>query len=319
MINKGSFIISLDFEMQWGMRDLPFAERYKRNILGVKFVIPKMVELFQKYDVKATFAVVGLLLCDSLEDIHRYSPSLKPGYTDKKLSPYENNYLETLSSKDDKYHTAYETIEYLKKQPNIEIGTHTFSHYYCWEEGQTQEEFEADLKAAMSISEEKGIQISSIIFPRNEVDEEYLRVCSKYGLSAYRGNPSKYFNRNGRFNRILRIIDTYINIHNDTTYSYSDIQRAYGVYNIKASRFLKPYSSKLSILDGLKIRRIKREMTFAAKNNRVYHLWWHPHNFGINQEQNLNMLEQILRHYSYLHDKYGMDSLSMNSVVNVIR
>ena len=52
-------------------------------------------------------------------------------------------------------------------------------------------------------------------------------------------------------------------------------------------------------------------MTFAAKNNRSYHLWWHPHNFGYFSEENMSYLEDILKHYSELKDKYGYESNSM--------
>ena len=30
----------------------------------------------------------------------------------------------------------------------------------------------------------------------------------------------------------------------------------------------------------LKMKRIKAQMTYAAKNDKLFHLWWHPHNFG---------------------------------------
>jgi peptidoglycan/xylan/chitin deacetylase (PgdA/CDA1 family) len=312
-MDNGSFVISLDFELLWGMRDLPDADLYKDSVLGVEPVISKMVNLFNKYNVSATFATVGLVLCNSRDEICQYAPKLTPNYKDKNLSPYERNYIENLSPENDKYHSAKSTVEYLKRQPNIEIGTHTFSHYYCWAEGQTVEEFEADICAAINISKAKGIILSSIVFPRNEVNDEYLKICAKYDIKSYRGNPTKFFNKKGYLNSIMRLIDTYVDVGNDTTYNYDEIKGDY-LFNIKASRFLRPYSKHWKLFDNLKIRRIKQEMTRAAKMNRVYHLWWHPHNFGINQKENLTMLEKILQHYLYLHKKYSMESLSMNGL-----
>ena len=52
-------------------------------------------------------------------------------------------------------------------------------------------------------------------------------------------------------------------------------------------------------------------MTKAAKTGSLYHLWWHPHNFGNNVEKNMKFLEEILKHYQYLSGKYGMVSLNM--------
>jgi hypothetical protein len=52
-------------------------------------------------------------------------------------------------------------------------------------------------------------------------------------------------------------------------------------------------------------------MKYAAKNNMTYHLWWHPHNFGINQDKNFVFLEQILLHYTMLHKRYNFESHTM--------
>jgi len=72
------------------------------------------------------------------------------------------------------------------------------------------------------------------------------------------------------------------------------------------------------LLESLKIRRIKKAMTYAAKNNLIYHLWWHPHNFGRNTEENLKNLKSILDHYKYLNDKYNFESLSMEEITGKI-
>ena len=52
-------------------------------------------------------------------------------------------------------------------------------------------------------------------------------------------------------------------------------------------------------------------MIQAAANGEVYHLWWHPHNFGYFLEENMLFLEQILTHYSSLKEKYNFESKSM--------
>jgi hypothetical protein len=84
--------------------------------------------------------------------------------------------------------------------------------------------------------------------------------------------------------------------------------------NIPGSCFLRPYNRKLSFLESLRISRIKNEMTAAAKKNAVYHLWWHPHNFGKDMDKNFAGLEKILDHFSTLNSKYGMQSLNMKEI-----
>jgi hypothetical protein len=57
-------------------------------------------------------------------------------------------------------------------------------------------------------------------------------------------------------------------------------------------------------------------MTHAAKKGEVYHLWWHPHNFGRNTEANFHFLEKVLKHFKRLKQEYGFKSLSMIQLAN---
>ena len=57
-------------------------------------------------------------------------------------------------------------------------------------------------------------------------------------------------------------------------------------------------------------------MSRAARTGTVYHLWWHPHNFGADLETNVRFLEAILDHYKRLADRYGMHSRSMTELAD---
>ena len=89
--------------------------------------------------------------------------------------------------------------------------------------------------------------------------------------------------------------------------------------NIPASRFFRPYNKRLSLLEPLKVLRIKNEIKYAARHGEVYHLWWHPHNFGANIEQNLKELETVLKCYQYCSGQYGMQSFSMKELKDYIQ
>ena len=52
-------------------------------------------------------------------------------------------------------------------------------------------------------------------------------------------------------------------------------------------------------------------MKKAAKKGRIFHLWWHPHNIGINTEKNLKNIKEIFDYYDELKNKYGMESKNM--------
>ena len=46
-MKKGYFVISLDYELMWGVRDSQTKESYGKNILGVKSAINEMLECFK--------------------------------------------------------------------------------------------------------------------------------------------------------------------------------------------------------------------------------------------------------------------------------
>ena len=108
-------------------------------------------------------------------------------------------------------------------------------------------------------------------------------------------------------------MDSYVNLTGFHCYDVEEIKKS-KPYNIPSSRFLRPYHSRLFFLEKLKLNRIKDAMTHAAKHNLVYHLWWHPHNFGINLDENINMLIKILSHYKYLNEKYRFESVTMENL-----
>ncbi len=311
------FVISLDFEVMWGVIDNSTPQGYGRtNVAHVPQVLDRVLDLFDKYEIHATIAPVGLLMHIDKQEAMRNIPATAPSYEQTNLSPYNNGYINAIEVENEHLYFVPQLIEKLKSYPNIELGTHTYCHYYCTAAGQTVEQFDADLERAVAISRAHGFTPTSIIFPRNEVNRDYLAVCSKHGIKVYRGNAKKFFNPvSGRWatlwQRVCRLLDSYVNIGGYSTFALDEIKTDNGVINVPASRFLRPYSQRLSLLESLRLRRIKREMTHAAKHGELYHLWWHPHNFGANVDENCKFLEEVLRHFASCRDKYGMRSLTM--------
>jgi len=316
MIEKGSFVISLDFELTWGAIDSWLPGGYgKSNILQVREVVKRLVTLFEKYDVKATFATVGFVMLRDVDDIKRHIPAFIPTYNNESLRPY-GSFLDYVKKQNSNLFFAPELVELLKKTSNVEIGTHTFGHFYCWEPGQTIEQFDADMAMAQIVGEEQGVKLESVVFPRNQVSNEYLEICAKYGIKTYRGNAKKFFDHTSSrwkelYNKVSRLLDAYINWGGNTSISYSEIDRNVVPINVPASRMLRPYTHKLRWFEGWRLHRIKKEMKYAAKHNELYHLWWHPHNFGANMDENFAFLEDVLKYYQECHVNYEMESMTM--------
>lgn len=319
---KGAFVISLDFELFWGMRDKRTLAEYGTSIRGVRQALPRMLAAFDAHGAKATFATVGLLFFERKEELLRALPALKPSYSNTRLSPF-TDHIDGIGADEasDPYHFGASLIREIQQHPAHEIACHTFSHYYCLEPGQTQAQFAADLLAARAAAQRFGIELKSFVFPRNQYNEEYLSVCRAHGIIAYRGNERSwlYDGRNqddeSRFRRAFRLLDTWFNLSGHHCHALPSAGEALPI-NLPSSRFLRPYNSRFTALDGLKLRRITKAMDRAAREGKLYHLWWHPHNFGRDLERNIAFLERVLAHYNTLQAEYGMESLTMSELAN---
>lgn len=322
-VNNGIFIISLDFEMYWGVRDKCQVKDYEENLKGVHQAIPQMLDLFNQHNIHATWATVGFLFYDSAKSLIEALPKVLPTYENANFSPYL--YLEKEhSSMQNDYHFCPDLIRQILEISNQEVATHTFSHYYCLETGQTRDAFEADLDAAIIAAQSFGIDLRSIVFPRNQYNKDYLGVLSEKNIKTYRGNENHWLYQAGRHQklqyvkRFLRLLDSYLNISGHHCYSYND-SRQQKPFNLPSSRFLRPYNIKLRHLEEIRLRRIKKSMHYAAKKNQIYHLWWHPHNFGKYTKENMAFLKEIILYFKTLQTMFHMKSLNMSEVGSLVR
>lgn len=324
-MQPGALVISLDFELYWGMRDKVPIAGYRDNLLGVRQAIPAMLERFQRHGVHASWATVGMLMFDDRESLLASLPpeDLRPGYVKRALSAYEALDAIGANEASDPFHYGLSLVRQIMATPNQEIATHTFSHYYCLEPGQTEAQFRADLDAAKRAAARLGIEPKSLVFPRNQCEPAYLPACHDAGLQAYRGNERAwmYDPRAGdeisQVMRAARLLDSHVNLSGHHLSARPIPSDACGIRNIAASRFLRPGGTGTGAraLTRLRTRRIASSMEVAARTGGLFHLWWHPHNFGTALAENLAQLDSLLDHFSSLRRRHGFESLTMAEAV----
>jgi hypothetical protein len=261
---------------------------------------------------------VGFLFARSRREILRFSPVLKPAYRNAALSPYSEAIGEDESA--DPLHFAATPLQRIRSAAGQEIASHTFSHYYCLEPGQTRAEFRADLAAALAIARHQGIELRSLVFPRNHVNPAYFDVLLESGITALRGNAYRGVYRplselgKSRLARRARLADTYINLTGSNVISWDEVLQPSGLCDVRASAFLRPYCEAARLLESLRLRRIRESLNAAARSRTIYHLWWHPHNFGRDLPENLRFLRRVLECYRECRQSHGMQSLNMAQV-----
>jgi peptidoglycan/xylan/chitin deacetylase (PgdA/CDA1 family) len=321
-VNEGSLVISLDFELHWGVHDSRTLESYGRNLLGVRNAVPAMLDLFAEFGIHATWATVGFLFHETRAELLRNLPAIKPEYEDPTLSPYSLIKHIGENEASDPYHFAPSLIRRICQSPGQEIASHTYSHFFCMERGAEMAAFAEDLLAARRVAEQSAIPLRSVAFPRNQYTYAHLAICRQLGFCAYRGNAASALYRSrtkreakGWMLRGAKFADAYV------PFSGRNISRGIPASPtapamIPASRFLRPYHPALRSLDQVRFFRITSGMAAAARAGNIYHLWWHPHNVGINVAENMAFLRRILEAYSRLNVEHRMRSLNMSELAD---
>lgn len=309
IIQQSNFIISLDVELQWGFYDL--SKRLDpQQLAEIPFVVEDILHLFERYSIEATWGVVGALACSTVEELMEELSTIPYHYLNERCHP---KWIYEEMKHRPKGFVAPEILALLRSASSQELASHTFSHFYTRELPFSEEAWVQDLLLV-----KKWIpEAETIIFPRNQYHERARDIATKQGFTTFRTTPKHWLysvknsEAGGLVKRGIRLMDHYFPFtpHHFVT---SDQQ------GVSYSRFLRPHQS-FNFLNKRKLDRIKQSMSVAAATGESYHLWWHPHNFSRNREENVKGLEDILEHFVFLREHFDMQSVTMKDYQNIKR
>ncbi len=168
-------MISLDFELHWGMRDHTAVDpAVTRMLTASRSTVEALAELFARREVHATWATVGLLFATTAAEARALSPATRPAYREARLDPYPEPIGPT--EDEDPIHLAGSLVDRLAAIQGQELASHTFSHYYCLEPGPGADAFRADLLAAQAAAATRDLRLRSLVLPRNQWDPRLAPV-----------------------------------------------------------------------------------------------------------------------------------------------
>jgi peptidoglycan/xylan/chitin deacetylase (PgdA/CDA1 family) len=304
------------------MRDhRPLTPELADRLAASRDTVTDLAGRFADRGIRATWATVGLLMASTAEEAARFRPPRRAPYRDARLDPY----AEPLGPDEaaDPTHLAGDLVGELAAVPGQEIASHTFSHFYCLEEGPGPEDLAADLVAARAIAAARGLRVRSLVLPRNQWRPDLAPVVRAAGFDCYRGPQPGWATRarsadDGRLAvRALRLVDTYGGPA-VPTFAWSELAEPSGLCNVAASAFFRPVTPATRRLEPLRHRRLVAALRRAAAGGRVLHLWWHPHNFTAWPAQNTAALERVLDEAARLGETDGLRSLSMGDVADLV-
>lgn len=288
MSSAPQVVLSLDFELRWGLHDVLGDDRdaYRANLEGVREAVPRLLALFTERGVRATWATVGALACSGWDEYFRRAPK-PPAYLDGRLA-FDPRWADW--DPDGVLHFAPELVDAVAKTPGQELGSHTFSHVYFGEPGLMARDVAADAAAVAALFEERGwTRPRSFVFPRNQVG--FTRELAREGVRTIRGNPKTWYwdrtrsHEESSLVRAMRLADSF----NVLAHRAARPQHDAGIVSIPASIFLRLNGPDL-VFDAV-LARIAREAARLEPGD-VLDLWFHLHNEGANVERSLERLER---------------------------
>lgn len=248
-MRKGIFCISLDTEFLWGRHDKNW-EEFVWRAKKTRKIIKKLLELFKKYDIPVTWAIVGKL----------YE---KP----KKNQKYG------------KLWHASDVIQLIKDASSQEIGCHSYSHPEFTEISKKQAE--EDLQSCP--------KSMSFVFPRNKI--KHLEVLRKNGFLCYRGDEFVE-------SKLIELARLVFGVPRVAT-----ILKNQRLTNIPSTMYFvsrRGYRKYLPMF--LRVRLAKNGIKKAIRQEKLFHLWFHPIDFSDDTKKMFGGLESVLKFASKKRD-----------------
>ncbi|MFW5937821.1 MAG: polysaccharide deacetylase [Halanaeroarchaeum sp.] len=295
----GSVVISVDAELGWGFHDVeePPMERIEAARQGWRSAI----ELFDRFSVPATWAVVGHLFYDECDGRHADHPGSPEWFTaehtrwaDRPDLRFGGDVLEELLAAD----------------VDHDVGSHTFSHVVVTEDWVSRETFSADVEMAVAAARRRDVDTQSFVYPRNYVD--YRDVLADHGIVTYRGERMLPASSVGRLaaklgpaidSRRVRLVEPSVD--------------EYGLVAVPPSLYLYGFEGPLANrIDRLwtdpMLAHARNGIDRAAREDGLFHIWFHPNNLV--DRGAIDRLEKVL---AYLDRSRHDASLRVETMADV--
>ena len=282
------FILSFDCEGKWGMADDPAMA--SNNPIGDDSLIKaytRIFEVLEKYEIPATFALVGLFAGQYEEYVESRDQLLESKPHEEWLKIPEQSFAAGLL--DGWFYPGL--VENIRSKGLHEIASHSYSHLPLHNVEVTKGSFSTELKFVKQWQERNSVELSTFIFPRNQIQyQEALKDYDYLGFRQCDVQNAAYANR-------LKILQDECNIRRK-----SDVHSANAEpIAIPPGTFLNwRHGPRRVIPEQLTLKRWSNVLRHAVNTGGVAHLWLHPHNLITAKGQD-QLLESAVSMVAKMH------------------
>ena len=302
----GIFIISFDCEGKWGIDGLNSHHEYYFTNDRLNKAYEKITNILDRKEIKGTFAFVGAFTMSKDEyQANRdwFSDIFING--ENRLAHFKRdagfNHFDGWLNPD-----AFDVV---KKKPH-EIASHSFRHIPLPESVITRDIFKNEMELIKKASKLKGIEPKTFIYPQNLIG--YQNQLLKAGFIGYRmGVKQSYIKRSQRLKNLLSEFNIWTRAQEPC-----QSQNLEQPVSIPSGHFLNwRYSLRKKVPITVTLKKWSYLINDAIQNNRILHLYTHPHNF-VDGDQMYLLLDGILKLTSDAIRKGDMVNYTQKEYVN---
>ncbi|WP_323675936.1 polysaccharide deacetylase family protein [Halorubellus sp. PRR65] len=297
----GSVVFSLDAELAWGFPD--FASLPMDRVDASRDAWSWLVDLFDEYDVPATWAVVGHLFLEDCDARHADLDAPDGWFA------HESG---ALAGRHDVRFAPDLVAAVRNADVAHDVGSHSFAHVPFDHPETTRELVDADLGRAVAVAADQGVVLESFVFPRNAVG--FRDLLAKHGFRTYRSAGAPTGTGLARAARkIAAVVDP------GRVPLVEPRVDEYGLVDLPPSLFLFGFEGRArdtlaaAWTDPI-VRQATDAIDRAAAGDGVCHLWLHPNN--VVDDAGRARLEAIVAHVARRRDQDGLVVETMRDVAD---
>jgi len=305
----GIFILSFDCEGKWGINEYlnsHHAHYFTNENLNQAY--RGILNILKKTAIKGTFAFVGAFTMsleeyranqDWFSDIFiqnnnwfsNFNQSIKAGNCDGWLNPY--------------------AFEMVLKENTHELTSHGFSHLPLKENLITESVFFKEMELIKLVSQLKGMEPKTFVYPRNLIG--YIDQLGRSGFLGYRNANNKSPIIIHRINNLLIEFNVYDRAQEILAKHNSTLPIC-----IPSGYFLNwRHGIRKKVPINISLKRYSHIINDCIQNNRLMHLWTHPHNF-IDGDQMYLLLGKVLEQVAFAIKRGDMINFTQEEYIEHI-
>lgn len=264
---KGKLTISIDLELAWGVQDILTPERLRMAETAERPICAALVELLDRYQVPATWAIVAALLDEP-------SARSRPGTT---ACWYAPDIVERI----------------VAARAAHEIGSQGGRHLPFRDVPVAAARQDLDFMRA--VHRANALPYESFVFPRNAIG--HLDLVAQAGLRTFRGPDVGWVGIARRAGRLLERAANFTDKLLPIPPASVVADKRGGLLDIPGSMLLMGRNgARRFVLPAVSRAKLRMGLARARRSGGIFHLWFHPSNFYYRREEQLATLAWFLDH-----------------------